>query len=292
MIERFRQAMSGAGLIPPAQIIADGRIHRCKIVGHSKRSGAYRVSSDGLWGGFQNWTEGPWQKWTAAKLSELTLEQRSAIAEAHRRAEEETRAERETAKRRAVEMWEAAKERQHPYLDRKGICSNGSRVLGELLLVPMCDWDGTLHSVQTITPDGDKKFLRGGRLLGSFHWIRCGQEIGRKVYLCEGFATGSTIHAATGGKPVCVAFACGNLLPVARILRYHLRTQLILVCADNDHRTDGNPGITKAHEAASAVGGYVCEPSGMDGTDFNDLQCERGIDWVKEQLKYPRKPYR
>lgn len=288
MMADFRRAMMDCGLVPPERLIADGRIHRCAVEGHRRKSGAYRISPDGFWGGFENWSNGlGWQKWQGAKPSQLTPEQRAAIDEARRRLEAETRREREAAQRRAVEMWTAATEGPHPYLDRKGICSNGSRVLGDWLVVPMADWDGRLTSVQTITKDGEKKFLRGGRFHGSFHWIRCGTAIGRKVYVCEGFATGSTIHAATGGKPVCVAFACGNLLPVCRILRAHLPTQLIIVCADNDHATDGNPGVTKALQAAEAVGGLVCIPNGMDGTDFNDLQTEHGIDWVTEQLKHP-----
>lgn len=282
--------MIDAGLVPPENLIADGRIHRCKTQGHRSRSGAYRLTPSGFHGGFQNWSTGSeWQKWESAKSSELTWEQRLEIQSAARRAEDRSRREREEAKRRAVEMWESAKEGPHPYLDRKGICSNGSRVLGNLLLVPLRDWDGALTSVQTITSDGEKRFLRGGQFSGSFHWIRCGTDLGRKVYVCEGFATGSTIHAATGGKPVCVAFACGNLLSVSRILRQHLRTQLLVFCADNDHKTEGNPGVSKATMAAEDVGGLIVIPQGMDGTDFNDLQNERGIDWVKEQLKFPKK---
>lgn len=295
MSEEFRTAMVEAGLVPPTNLIADGRIHRCKVEGHRKLSGAYRLSPDRAFGGFQNWSAGSeWQRWTAAKPSELTPEQRAAIraagraAEAKRRAEEQSA--REAAMHKASEMWGSAREGPHPYLTRKGICSNGSRVLGGLLLVPMCDWRGELVSLQTITADGDKKFLRGGKFGGAFHWIRCGEETGPVLYVCEGFATGSTIHAATSGRPVVVAFACGNLLPVCRILRDQLPSARIVVCADNDHATDGNPGVTHAKAAALAIGARLAIPHGMAGTDFNDLMIERGIDWAIEQLKRPMKP--
>jgi putative DNA primase/helicase len=57
------------------------------------------------------------------------------------------------------------------------------------------------------------------------------------------------------------------------------------ICADNDHRTDGNPGIKHATAAAIAIHARLAIPYGMDGTDFNDLMNEHGIDWVETQLK-------
>jgi len=48
----------------------------------------------------------------------------------------------------------------------------------------------------------------------------------------------------------------------------------ITIAADNDHRTPGNPGLTKGEEARALVGGEIIWPdfSEMDrsGTDFND----------------------
>jgi putative DNA primase/helicase len=159
-----------------------------------------------------------------------------------------------------------------------------------MLLIPVCDWHGVLHSLQTITAVGEKKFLHGGRFKGGWHWMRIGQETGPVVYVCEGFATGSTIHAATGGKPVVVAFACGNLEPVCEVLRHHLPKTRIVVCADDDRETSGNPGLTKATEAAKAVRGRLAVPHGIRGTDFNDLQVEKGIAEVRRQLLTTKVP--
>lgn len=47
----------------------------------------------------------------------------------------------------------------------------------------------------------------------------------------------------------------------------------IILCADNDRFTPGNPGVTKAREAALAVGGKILIPpfpEGSTGTDWND----------------------
>jgi hypothetical protein len=54
----------------------------------------------------------------------------------------------------------------------------------------------------------------------------------------------------------------------------------IIVCADNDYKTEGNPGVTKA----KATGQTVIIPEGMQGSDFNDLQQEKGLQEVKRQL--------
>ena len=288
----FRRALEAAGLIAPPILIADGRIHRCAIDGkkRSNRSGAYRITEDGAFGGFENWATGSgWQKWKPAKAPQLTPEQRSRFLEAQRVSRDQERMERAEAKRKAGKMWALAVEGQHPYLDAKGVCSNGSRVLGELLLVPMRDWAGEVHSVQTITAAGEKRFLRGGRLGECFHWIRCGNATGPVIYVCEGFATGATIHAATGGKPVVVAFCASNLLPVCRVLRANLPRVVIVLCADND-KTAGNPGVTAANAAALEIKGRLVFPVDIDGTDFNDMAKEKGLAEVRESLKKTAKP--
>lgn len=290
----FRRAMVEAGLVPPERLLADGRIHRCGVEGkkRSNKSGAYAITEDGRFGGFENWAMASgWVKWKTAKAPQLTPEERADFRARQRASKDAEREERAAARHKAAWMWGKAIEGRHPYLDAKGICSNGSRVLGELLLVPMRDWFGEIHSVQTVTTTGEKRFLRGGRLGECFHWIRCGLATGPVIYVCEGFATGATIHAATGGKPVVVAFCASNLLPVCRVLRANLPRAVVVVCADND-KTAGNPGVTAATAAALEIGGRLAVPMGIDGTDFNDLAKEKGISEAREVLKRTAKPQR
>jgi len=135
-----------------------------------------------------------------------------------------------------------------------------------------------------VTEDGNKRFLRGGEVEGCFTWLRRGRDTGPRIYICEGLATGTTIHAATGGRPVVIAFSCGNLLPVGRLLRSRIPGGRFTVCADNDHGTDGNPGVKHATRTAMDIRARLAIPRGMDGTDFNDLMIERGLDWVTAQL--------
>jgi putative DNA primase/helicase len=62
----------------------------------------------------------------------------------------------------------------------------------------------------------------------------------------------------------------------------------IIVAADDDHLTDGNPGMAKATTAAALAGRrrLVAVPSfpagrGDKDTDFNDLAVLAGLDAVK-----------
>ena len=77
--------------------------------------------------------------------------------------------------------------------------------------------------------------------------------------ICEGLATGATIYQATG-HATAVAFDAGNLEPVAKALRAKFPGLVLVVCADNDTETPGNPGLTAATKAARAVGAALAVP--------------------------------
>jgi putative DNA primase/helicase len=150
----------------------------------------------------------------------------------------------------------------------------------------MRDAAGELSSLQFITPTGARRFLTDGRVAG------CYFSIGRPdAALCivEGFSTGASVHESTGCPVVC-AMSAGNLEPVARALRTKYPDLRIIICADDDYRTDGNPGLTRATEAARAVGGLLAvpdfdadRPEGV--TDFNDLARHRGAEAVERAVR-------
>jgi len=146
----------------------------------------------------------------------------------------------------------------------------------------MRDTAGILHSLQTIAPDGGKLFHLGGRVKGCYFGI--GKPAG-KLIVCEGFATGASIHEATGAA-VAVAFNAGNLEAVALALHQRHPEQTIVIAADDDYKNERNPGLTSAKSAAMAVGGFVVAPLFPAGrpanaTDFNDLAVSAGLDAVR-----------
>lgn len=181
----------------------------------------------------------------------------------------------------AAIRWAAAEPAvDHPYLSDKGVKAHGLRIEAvHTLLIPMGDTEGRMHSLQSIAPDGSKRFMPGGRVKGCYCAI--GKPSGRLV-ICEGYATGATIHEDTG-HAVAVAFNSGNLLPVARALRSKYPCITLVIAADDDWKTEGNPGLTAATEAARAVGGLLAVPDftslprDQKDTDFNDLHRLAGM---------------
>lgn len=151
------------------------------------------------------------------------------------------------------------------------------------IAVPMRDAAGKLWGWQFIPEKGDKQFLKFGRKSGLFHFIAEHEGSYQKrpalaghlfssppaaIAQVEGYATGASIHQATQ-YPVAVAFDAGNMPHVARALRAAFPDTPLLMCGDNDRDTDGNPGLTKATEAAEAVQGIPVVP---DFTPYEIVQ--------------------
>ena len=60
----------------------------------------------------------------------------------------------------------------------------------------------------------------------------------------------------------------------------------LVIAADNDVETPGNPGVTKAEEAASLYGGRVLFPEFDEPgyTDWNDVHVHYGAEKVRELI--------
>lgn len=70
--------------------------------------------------------------------------------------------------------WEASAlaDASHSYLARKGIRPNMARVDAQgNLLIPVYGLDGKIQSLQRIAPDGQKRFVKGGKMCGGHVWI-------------------------------------------------------------------------------------------------------------------------
>jgi putative DNA primase/helicase len=246
----------------------------------------------GIYGDF---AQGMSEIWQAKRDRPLTPAQRDRLCEQIERARAKVGAARreaqERAAKRAAEMWSKAKPiNKHDYLLQKGVAAHGVREWTGRIVVPMCIGE-TLHSLQFIGADGEKRYLLEGRKGGCYHAI--GEPNG-VICVCEGYATGASVHEATG-HAVAVAFDAGNLEAVGRELRAKYPNARFIFCADDDARTRGNPGVTKATEAARAVGGLLAVPHfGADrpdgATDFNDLAQHSGREAVERAIANARPP--
>ena len=265
-IDQFRQATAAAGLSLPEVIHGDGKLHRFSTDGKpSHTNGWYFQHLDGIpWGQAGSWDVNggdPVCHWCAKSDNQMTQaepdtqRQRSAAMQVQRDADKA--AEQKSAATTAAQRLAAAAIcTQHVYLTRKGIQPQGARIEGDKLLIPMRDMAGTVHSLQTIAPDGTKMFMSGGRVKGCYYGI--GKPKGALI-VCEGFATGASIHECTG-HAVAVAFNAGNLEAVAVALRTKYPALKIIIAADDDHQTPGNPGMTKATAAAQTTGATLAVP--------------------------------
>jgi putative DNA primase/helicase len=300
VLEQFRAALVARDIVPPEPIIADGRLHRCNAAGrHGRGDAAYLLHLDGIpAGGLENWRDGRgWERWRCDNGRALTYTERSTLAERARAAQaQRDRDEQDRhvrARATAARLWAASRPAppDHPYLVRKGVQPLGLRVFKGALVVPVRDMAGALHSLQFISPGGIKRHLRGGRVRGLGVWIGSSpgcEETDNPILVAEGFATGASLHEASGHR-VAVAFHAGNLEPLARAVHAHCPGVPIIVCADDDHRTPGNPGLAHARTAALAVDGLLARPDfGEDRppetTDFNDLHQLRGVSAVLTAL--------
>jgi putative DNA primase/helicase len=227
--------------------------------------------------------------------AEIEADRAKAAARAEAAAIEEAE-QHAMAAGRAMALWnDSADCESHPYLQRKGVQSHGLRVgrwerqdpeTGEIvvltqngLLVPIIDRERRLQSLQCIFPDGTKSYLAGGAKRGNMHCIGSAprNERGKNVYiLVEGYATGASVHESTGHM-VIVCFDAGGLAPVAALLRSRQPEACIVLAADNDAETGGNPGVRAAVRAALQVDGHLAVPP---PGDFNDLHIRHGRDAV------------
>ncbi|NVO05674.1 MAG: DUF3987 domain-containing protein [Rhodoferax sp.] len=288
-IDLFKTAIAAAGLTPP-DTINPGHWHKFPgFQKNGKNKAAYCFMFDDMRGGvIGDFSSGMETTWQAQNSKPYTAAEREAhrgrIAAMRVQREAEQVQRQQHARDTAAAILDGASLAQgHEYAKAKGITiPHGVKCDGVHLLIPMRDTSGIVQSLQTIAPDGDKRFHSGGKVTGCYFSI--GKPDGL-VIVCEGFATGASIQQSTG-HAVAVAFNAGNLQPVAVALHDKYPALKIIIAADDDYLTPSNPGLTKARAAAQAVAGLVAVPDfGSDrpdkATDFNDLHQIAGAGAVK-----------
>ena len=286
-----------------------GRIERCKVDGDREKRGWYSlhevtnsegqpilVGSFGIWrGNDHNATKIQVEKGALSPDQAAALKAR--IADDRKRADAQRAAEAERASIEAAKVWRQylPGPGQSDYLARKGVQAWGLRWSPSgngTCAIPMVDAAGKVWGLQILRgKDRGSKlekeyFPRGLAKKGHYHVIGTVRDI---VLIAEGYATAASLHQATG-LPVIVAFDAGNLEPVAKAIKKTYKHVRILLCADDDYLTTGNPGCTAAEIAALATGGawikpvFAADRAGQKLTDFNDLAVLEGEQAVQAQV--------
>lgn len=294
------EACQRLGVIP-RDVPADGRWHSADIAGDrsGRGDGRIKLHADGGGGLVANWKAGvdnvlSFHFNESHPANDVERKERQ-----HKRLElaEQARAEQakayEDAAQRANEIYRQYKPCDtHAYLTWKGVSSvQGLRVLegadpwGRVgcLVIPAHDATGKLCTLQFIDAAGEKRFLKDGKKAGAYFAIGARPIDGEPLAICEGLATGLSVHAAMGW-PIAVAFDAGNLGSIASAMRTKHPGAKLVIAADNDA---SGTGQGQAIEAARASGAWVALPPSEPGksTDWNDLDAAKGLDVVRELLK-------
>jgi putative DNA primase/helicase len=239
----------------------------------------------------------------------MQREQREA-AERSRQKKQEAAAE---AALSAAELWKrAAKEGQSAYLERKGVIAEACRYLRDgSIVIPLLRYDlpkgQALVALQRIYPGPrwdsstgeelpQKSFTKGFAKTGAALRLGMIDESTWLVLVCEGYATALSIRMATDRQlPVYVALDAYNLGAVVEILRRMHPHAWLLICADDDWKSEDhhgpNPGRRAARDAARKTEACdivwpIFNPRTREpkDTDFNDLHLREGLATVSKQL--------
>ena len=258
------------------------------------KDGAILIYDDCLGGSYQNYRNGE---------GIINFQIRKQYTDQEKREFAKQKAARENTKEsgykkaanKAKWMWEEIAipvNEDFPYLKKKGIKSFTAKLLPEYknisarLIIPgVSVISGEIQTYQTISSDENhqKLFLSGAKKTGSYCYI--GKIENNLLLLCEGYATGCSIHEASG-HAVAVCFDAKNLITCAAAFRQKHPDITLLIFGDddldNEQRTASNPGKQAAIEAAKVSRGHVAFPyfgtDRKDGvSDFNDLHMLIGL---------------
>ena len=208
-----------------------------------------------------------------------------------RRAEAEKRAELLDSLRQRFDAAKRATE-VPAYLRNKGYdwMPKGVRVDSDgITLVPMYRQGGALFGAQELSRP-NKPFAHGSQSAGT-HVIVANRGTAR-FYLGEGVGTCMAVSEGLKSTEidgtVIAAFCAANLKTVGADTRAKYPEAEIVLTADNDRWTKGNPGVTKARAAAKACKGAVAIPEFADlegkPTDYDDLRRREGLEAVRTWL--------
>jgi RecA-family ATPase len=174
------------------------------------------------------------------------------------------------------EVWERceAATADHPYIVSKGAVGiplaslrvvRAGDIKAGYLVVPAYASDGSMQSLQYVSPNGSKKLSLTGSPIGGA-WFTVGDLVyGGTVYLCEGVSTAWSCWQAKSQRAVS-CFGTANMERVAESLRELDPTAKLVLVPDAGQEKS-------ATLIAAAVGGAVAfmpegEPSNFDANDF------------------------
>jgi putative DNA primase/helicase len=246
---------------------------------------------------FGDWHDrSSWKTWFFKSHNRLNIFERSErkrliaeLKEKELKEKEKIRLEALTEAKKLISNCSQEIDWDHPYIQTKRIKPLYCGQIENKIIIPIYSFNGQLQSLQSIYPDGQKRFLKGASPKGGYLVLGETIESDDIIRVCEGWATGCSIYEAVG-PPVVVSFNCDNLKEVIFIMTQKYGSQNIVICADNDQWSPNNIGLEAARFCADHYQVSVKFPDfskfkfSNKPTDFNDLMCIAGIEEVEIQL--------
>jgi len=244
--EKCKQFMAEYELAP-SEIIADGKIHRYSIDEKKSKPDEWYVAYEGISSKrnpffmcvFGSWCDGSKYEYKSFEDSETFDSQeinelKQFLDKQRLQTDQQIKEMHDKTAANAQKLWPSYSKKQPSdehlgYIKQKNIklfdgIKFGTNEMGfPSMIIPLYNKQGEIRSLQFISVDNNgttyKSFLKGGEKRGNYHTIGHIPPDENVLFVCEGYATGATVHEAIN-KPVVVAFDAGNLKSVIGNLNY------------------------------------------------------------------------
>ena len=267
----------GVLLDPKKGLVDEGEIGRAymDVDGRRKQIAWYQVwfNQDRPYGTANRYDIGQIGEWRANNSEgyKLSKEQKEEIERRKEQAIMAQEIEHSKVSKKAQTMWDQAQPCDiHPYLESKGVVSHGLRQYKDALLIPAYNQNFSVQTLQFISPDGQKRFLTGGKKKGGFYCI--GKEhldTAHIINYTEGYATGASYYADRK-EPVIVSFDAGNLPHVAEVIFSLYPKAKHVFIADFDESKTGERYAVEAAQRIRSQSGQADVLMPTEVGDYND----------------------
>ncbi|QRD25313.1 DUF927 domain-containing protein [Klebsiella pneumoniae] len=280
--DRFRFDDNGRGSFICNQCGAGDGLDLIKRVNNCDTTEAAQLAADVLGIDYRAAESAP--DAASQRQRQLAADRQQREQERQKQAAEDAEHRRATFARLYTGMRLRSIQGESEYLQSKGLTGFKYPLMPDgSLLLELVDESGAVTAAQTITPQGEKRLIKGSAKRGAYYAVNA-LERPQSVVIAEGLATALTCHLIRTDALTVAAIDAGNLLPVAEVMRRKYPQAQIIIAADNDHQQGGpesggtNTGKEAAEKAALSVAGWVSLPPTDNKTDWNDYHQQNGLE--------------
>lgn len=158
------------------------------------------------------------------------------------------------------------------------------------LLIPAMNLDLQFVTYQRITDQGVKLQRIDISTVGAFYCLGDWRKSTKRIYLCEGYATGYSLYLATDGV-VFVCFDVHNIGVVLKQIKELYPDIEVIVSTDNDRKKKTKVGLYKGFEYSYLYNSpfifpvFPNEDAYSDDSDWNDLSKIMPYSLIGERIE-------